>query len=111
MKTGLSVSAPVHPKGVLLFEVNCAIRFFHGKLAYPCLYGSCFVHFYSYLETGRGHPQTVPTLSKVSWYDEVLRIPLTGIKDHNPTSEKQPHEALYELFLKYYECQLKCMGL
>jgi len=57
----------------------------------------CTGAHYSHAGTGRGHPQTVPTKSKMSCYAEALRVPLTGTQGQSPTPEKQPHFTLCTL--------------
>ena len=47
---------------------------------------------HSHAGTGRGHPQTGSMkLSRISWYPEAFRVPLTGTKGPSPAPEKRPH--------------------
>ena len=55
-KAWLSVSALIHPKGVL----SGGGQFLHTKLAHPCLYGACFVHWCAVMLEQEG---AVPKLS------------------------------------------------
>jgi len=85
-KTWLAVSALIHPKGVPLgCGQDSPVKFFHTKLAHPCLYGLwCAVMLE---QEGVGSMK----LSKISWYAEAFRVPFTGTQGPSPAPEKQPH--------------------
>ncbi|KAI4895799.1 hypothetical protein NFI96_004488 [Prochilodus magdalenae] len=89
-------------KGTVFYRVEVRtlcrpVQFLHTRLAPPCLYGACSVHWCAVMLEQEG---AVPKLShkvgsmewsRVSWSAEALRVPLTGTKGRSPTPEHHPH--------------------
>ena len=72
-KTWLAVYALKIPKVFYRVEVRTLcrpVKFLHPKLAPPCLYGPCFVHWWAVmLEQGGAVPKLLPQ----SWEHEIVQ--------------------------------------
>ena len=94
-KAWLSVSTLIHPKSVLSGWGQSSSSTL--KLSHPCLYGPCFVHWFTVMlkqertSPDCSHKVGSMALSNISWYAEAFRVPFTGTKGPSPAPEKQPH--------------------
>uniref|UniRef100_A0A667ZQH7 TSPO associated protein 1 n=1 Tax=Myripristis murdjan TaxID=586833 RepID=A0A667ZQH7_9TELE len=100
-KAWLSVSALIHPKGVLSGSGQDSVQASqvhpHQTLSSMSLWTLLCALVHSHVGRGRGpapncsHKVGSMELSKMFWYPEAFKVPFTGTKGPSPAPEKQPH--------------------